>query len=105
MVRSMQHTESKVRQLFLPVLLECPPECGIVSISRIEITNEYSYLSIYISALQNIEVAMQYMKKRRPYLQSLLASLPFRRMPELRIYIDETVVQGERIEQLLANES
>jgi ribosome-binding factor A len=105
MVRSVQHTESKVRQLFLPVLLECPPECGIVSISRIEITNEYSYLSIYISALQNIEIAMQYMKKRRPYLQSLLSSLPFRRMPELRIHIDETVVQGERIEHLLANES
>lgn len=92
---------SVIRDVIAPIVRECPEECGIVSISEIEVSSEFSYATVYISALQEPEVALAFFDRKKSALQRSLSSLYRKRIPELRFRIDDRGEKGERIEELL----
>lgn len=92
---------SVVRKMIAPVLMECPVECGIVSITEIEVSGDFSYVDVYISALDHPEQALAFLEAKRKELRGMLGSLGKRRVPELRFKIDPRTEQGERIDALL----
>lgn len=92
---------SSVREIVAPVLRECPPECGIVSITGVEVSSDLSYATLSLSALQNPEAALAFLEGKRRDLQKRLVALQTHRIPKLRFRIDRAGEQGARIEKLL----
>lgn len=92
---------SVIREVIAPVLRECPTACGITSISDVEVSEDFSYATVYISALQEEEQALAFLEKRLPQLKKTMGTLYRKKIPELRFRIDPRTQQGGRIDDLL----
>lgn len=92
---------STIRDLIAPVVRTCPKECGIVSISEVEVSTDYAYATIYVSALQEPKRALEYLESRLHDLQKSLSNLHRKHIPMLRFRIDPRGEKGGRIEELL----
>ncbi len=92
---------SVVREMVAPVLRMCPPECGIVSITSVEISPDQSYATVYISALKEREKALEFLEEQRNDLQRKLGGMERARIPHLRFRIDTSADEGNRIDELL----
>ena len=64
MVNRSAKLAGEVRTIIAPRLRECPPECGVVSISDVVVSDDGSYATIYISALSEPEMALKFFKKK-----------------------------------------
>jgi ribosome-binding factor A len=94
---------SVVRDAVAPVLRQAPPQCGIVTIVDVEISPDSSYATIYISALKDPEVALEYLIQERSGMQRKVADACSRfRAPRIRFRIDRAAEHGSHIEALLA---
>ncbi len=93
---------SEVRRLLGPALRECPPECGIVSLSEIEVSPDLSYVTAYVTALREPLMALAHLLEHTPELQHRLSALPLQRLPTLRFRLDERGDRASRIDTLLA---
>jgi ribosome-binding factor A len=96
---------SDVRGLIAPVLKRCPPACGIMSITRVEVSPDSSYVTFYVSVLREPETAMAYLEAERPELQRGLSKLPRRVIPRVRFRLDKATEEGSRIDDLLREAS
>ena len=92
---------SVIKKIIAPVLRECPPECGIVSITEITVSRDFSYADVLISALNNPEDAITFLEKKKQGLQRSMSSLYRKRIPTLRFKIDPRTERGGRIDELL----
>lgn len=95
---------SVIRELIAPVLHDCPPECGIVSITEIEVSPDFAHATVYLSAVNADEKAIEYFSSRRGDLQKRLAGWSSHHVPMLRFRIDQRSKHGNRIEELLNEE-
>lgn len=93
---------SVVRKLIAPVLRECPPECGVVSITGVEVSDDFSYATVYVSALSEPQRALKFLEARAPHLQRSLSALSRRRIPLLRFRCDTSGERGDRLDALLS---
>ena len=97
---------SVIREVLSPVLHECLPLCGIVSITEVEVSADSAHATVYLSALQDPDAALAYMQKGQKGLQKqLYNALQRKKVPQLRFRMDERPERGERIDQLLREES
>jgi ribosome-binding factor A len=94
----LQH---EIRQIVGTVLPEAPLECGIIALTEVTITTDAQFATIWISALVQPQIAMDYMQKRLPFIQAKVRKLPYKSSPLLRIHYDERSARGERIDALL----
>jgi len=93
---------SVIREIIAPVLRECPQECGIVSITRIEVSEDLSYATAYISALHEVNAAIAYLQEHRGELQKKIGkAISVRRVPQLRFRFDEEGARATRLDELL----
>ena len=96
---------TEVRSLIAPILRTCPQECGIVSITRVEISDDNSYATLYISALMQPELALKYLDGQKKELQRRFAGTATFKIPVLRFRIDDMLIKASRIDQLLEEAS
>jgi ribosome-binding factor A len=92
---------SVIRTMIAPVLTTCPPECGVVSITEIEVSGDCSIATVYISALQEAKKALQYLEGKRAELERSFGQLQRYRIPRLRFRIDPRTERGGRMDELL----
>ena len=92
---------STIRDLIAPILRECPKACGIVSITEIEVSTDFSYATVYVSALAEPERAREYLEAHTQALQRKMSALARKRIPLLRFRVDPRADRGDRIEKLL----
>ncbi len=92
---------SVVREIVAPALRACPHACGIVAITRVEISSDQSYATVYVSALRAPEKALEYLEGERRDLQRRLGAMERARIPHLRFRIDTSADEGNRIDELL----
>lgn len=92
---------SEIRSLIAPVLRECPRECRIVSITAVDVSDDFSYATVLISALRETEAALAFLNAKRSALQAGLSSLTAHRTPKLRFRIDRSVERAARVDALL----
>jgi ribosome-binding factor A len=92
---------SVIRDIIAPILRECPQECGIVSITEIEVSDDFSYATVYISALTEPEAALQFLEARQMQLTRSMGQLYRKRIPSLRFRVDPRTERGGRIDELL----
>jgi ribosome-binding factor A len=91
-----------VRQVISPALRECPPSCGIVTITEVAVSKDCSYATVYISALQSPNDALAYLEEKRDEFQkTLFHALQRFRAPIIRFRVDRVAEKVSRIDQLL----
>lgn len=92
---------SVVREVVAPVLQHCPPKCGMISITEVVVSEDFSYATIYISSLKEPEHALQFLEKRSKELKTKMGVIYRKKIPEIRFRIDNRVDTGERMDALL----
>lgn len=93
---------SVVRSVVAPLLRECPRECGIVSLTDVEVSSDIGYATCYVSALERPQEAVSFLTSRMSVLRKALgAALQMHRAPLLRFRIDPRTERGNRIDRLL----
>ncbi len=92
---------SAVREIIAPVLRECPPQCGITSITSVDVSDDFSYATVYISTLQEPQMALDFLERKTMDLQRQLVKLDRKKIPRLRFRLDRQGERGSRIDELL----
>lgn len=93
---------SVIRSVVAPLLRECPRECGMVSLTEIEVSADLSYATCLVSALSVPDQAVAFLTSKRKELQTSLGhALQIHRVPILRFRIDPRPESGARIDRLL----
>lgn len=92
---------SVIRELIAPVVQYCPKECGMVSITEIEVSKDFAHATVLISALQEPALAIEHLESQLPALQQKLGNLYRKRIPKLRFRIDPRTEKGSKIDRLL----
>lgn len=92
---------SVVREVIAPALQQCPPKCGVLSITEVVVSQDFSYATIYISALQEPGHALKFLEKRSKELKTKMGVIYRKKIPEIRFRIDDRVDTGERMDDLL----
>jgi ribosome-binding factor A len=92
---------SVVREVVAPVARLCPKECGIISITEVEVSEDFSYATVYISSLESPERALSYLEAKLPQLRKAMGGIYRKRIPEVRFRIDPRTDRGKHIDDLL----
>lgn len=79
------------------------PRVRLVTITAVEVANDYSHAKIFFTRLDGKhEEAQQGLERAAGFLRSQLArSLKLRVMPQLHFVYDESVERGSRLSQLI----
>lgn len=101
MTKRTERLEPSVRKIIAPILRECPAECGIVTITEVDLSPDLSYATIYVSALRKPDTALEFLESRQRELQKQMGKLQTHKTPKVRFRIDTTAEQGSRMEKLL----
>lgn len=102
MVKRIERLEPSVRKIIAPILRECPAACGIVTITEVELSSDLSYATVYVSALQKPDAALEFLQGRQRELQRKMGELQTHKTPQLRFRLDRRAEEGSRIEKLLS---
>ncbi|MCA9370789.1 MAG: ribosome-binding factor A [Candidatus Peregrinibacteria bacterium] len=93
---------SVVREVIAPVVRLCPQECKMVSITEVDVSEDFSYATVYISALDHADLALSFLESRLPELKTKMGSLYRKRIPELRFRIDPLTARSGKLDSLLS---
>ena len=82
-----------------------PRVAGLVSISRVEVSQDISHARIHVSVLGTEEErrsTMRALERARGFIRSRLGEeLTIRHVPELQFVLDRSIEQGDRVLALL----
>ena len=75
-----------------------PRVSGMLSVVKVEVSNDLSYCKVYVSAVEGIEVAKESVKGLKAasgFIRSRLSSsLHLRKTPELKFIADDSIEKG-----------
>ena len=93
---------SVIREVIVPVVQKCPAQCGIVSITEVDVSDDFSFATIYISALHHPENAITFLVRHTKELHTKIGRLYRKKIPQIRFRLDYRIDRGERIDNLLS---
>lgn len=74
------------------------PRIGFVSVSKVEISSDYSYADVWVSVLgdeKDLKKSLQGLEASSKYIQFIVGrELPLRVTPHLRFKYDESIANG-----------
>jgi ribosome-binding factor A len=83
-----------------------PRVSGMISIVRVEVTNDMSYATVYVSAMEGLDAAKKAVKglvSAGGYMRHELGeALHLRHVPELRFVADDSIAYSAHIAQTLS---
>ncbi len=81
------------------------PRIGFVSVTAVEVSNDYSHVKIFVSILgdeQSKSAALQGLESAKGYIRTELGKrIRMRHTPEVHIIADNSIERGSRIFELL----
>ncbi len=81
------------------------PAIGFITITDVQVTNDYSYAKIYVSFLgkkERNEAGMKALQRSKGFIRSELArKMSMRKVPELLFKLDETLERSRKIDAIL----
>jgi len=82
------------------------PGVGFVTVTEVRMSSDLQYATVFVSVMGDSEAEAQSLASLRraaPFLRSEVGKrLRLRHTPELRIHLDQTLAQSDRIEELLS---
>ena len=103
----MGRTTEDIRRELTAILREVkdPRVQGMISIVRVEVTNDLSYCTVYISTMEGIEQAKTAVKGLKSAAglirRELASSLHLRHVPELIFKATDSIEYGAHISKIL----
>jgi len=101
MAHTTDHMATLIRRLLAPLLLTCPPECGIVTITSVQVSGDGGVATLRITALKDAQTAVKHLRKSRREIAEAFSGSELRRVPEIRWQIDFEEERLERLDELL----
>lgn len=81
------------------------PTIGFITITDVQVTNDYSYATIYVSFLgkqERNEAGMKALNRAKGFIRSELAKrLTIRKVPDLIFKLDDTLNKSRKIDVIL----
>ena len=97
---------SVIREIIAPVLREAPQECGIATITEVEVSSDYAFVTVTVSALRHPELLLPFLERQCKRLQRDIGrGVSLARVPTLRFRLDERPERGDRIDRLLRGDT
>lgn len=84
--------------------LKNPNVTGLISVTKVKVTNDLKYAKVYVSMLnsKSVEKTMQGLKDSAGFMRSQVARMVNLRItPELVFEYDDSIEHGERIDNIL----
>ncbi len=85
--------------------LKDPRVTGLISIVKVELSNDQSSCKVYVSSLEGLEAtkeALKGLKSAAGYIRREVGlRVPMRRSPEFRFVADDSIAYSARLEQKL----
>lgn len=84
--------------------LKNPNVTGLISVTKVKVTNDLKYAKVYVSILnsKNVKDTLAGLKKSSGYIRSELAKrVNLRNTPELIFELDDSIEYGTRIDAIL----
>ena len=108
----MSVKQERVAQIILKDVTELiqfelkDPAVGFVTITDVDVTNDYSYATIYVSFLgkdERKQAGLKALNRAKGFIRSGLSKrLSIRKVPELIFKLDDSLEKGERIEAIIS---
>ena len=108
----MSVKQERVAQIILKDVTEIiqydlkDPSVGFVTITDVDVTNDYSYATIYVSFLgkdERKQAGLKALNRAKGFIRSSLSKrLTIRKVPELIFKLDDSLEKGERIESIIS---
>ena len=103
----MERTTEDIRREITAILREVkdPRAQGLISVVRVEVTNDLSYCTVYVSTMEGLErskTAVQGLKSAAGFIRRELGKrLSLRHVPQLIFKATDSIEYGTHISQLL----
>ena len=84
--------------------LKNPNVTGLISVTKVKVTNDLKYAKVYVSILnsKNVKDTLAGLKKSSGYIRSELArKVNLRNTPELVFELDDSIEYGPKIDKIL----
>ena len=84
--------------------LENPNVTGLISVTKVKVTNDLKYAKVYVSILnsKNLKETMEGLKKSSGFIRSELArKINLRNTPEILFELDDSLEYGAKIDSIL----
>lgn len=82
------------------------PNVGFVTITDVQVTNDYSYATICVSFLgkeERKQAGLKALNRAKGFIRSELGKrLSIRKVPDLIFKLDDSLEKGERIESIIS---
>lgn len=94
----------KVLSQIIGYELKNPSVTGMISVTKVKVTNDLKYAKVYVSILnsKNIKDTLAGLKKSSGYIRSELARrVNLRNTPELIFELDDSIEYGAKIDTIL----
>lgn len=81
---------------------EITNNCGFFTVSRIDVTDDLSYVRVYVSFFEHPQDNFEKLQKTKGFVRSSLAKkLNLRRSPDIGFILDDGFFKEKRIEDIL----
>ena len=94
----------KELSLIIDQKLKNPNITGLISVTKVKVTNDLKYAKVYVSILnsKNIKNTLAALKKSSGFIRSELARrVNLRNTPELIFELDDSIEYGTKIDEIL----
>ena len=84
--------------------LKNPNVTGLISVTKVKVTNDLKYAKVYVSILnsKNVQKTMEGLKESSGFIRSKIAhTINLRITPELVFELDDSLEYGEKIDAIL----
>ena len=77
---------------------------GFVTITDVEVTNELSFATIYVTFFDKSTMRLEALKKAKGFLKSALSkTMDTYKVPDLIFKLDDSLEKGKRIDDILSD--
>lgn len=81
------------------------PEIGFITLSDVDLSNDFSYCKIYVSFMDQSKPEEQQLKALNAYAKQIRVRLGkvlmIKKIPSVQFYIDESFSEGARIDEII----
>lgn len=107
--KKLERIEAQIRKEVSQILQNevKNPQYGFVTVTDVEVTNDYSFANIYVSFLNTKDIKaidrLDEINRVKGFVRTQLSRrLTIRKTPELIFKLDDSIDQGNRIDEIIA---
>ncbi len=92
-----------LRTIIAGCTVELPPDIAMgVSITEVRLSPDLQYADVYVSAIQNLPAAIEFLKAKKGAMRKIIANeVNVHSVPILRFHADDRGEQADKLDKLI----